>query len=104
MAGTDCPIYFLTPGLSLHTELEMMSKAGMSPTEVLKAATLNPARYFDMEEELGLIKEGYIADLLILDANPLENISNTQKINTVIKSGKSYDRATLDAMLRKGSE
>ncbi len=90
MAGTDTPIAFLTPGMSLHEELVVMSEAGIPNQEILKTATLNPARYFHLENELGSIKEGQWAGRLILDANPLDNIRNTQRINTVIKQGKVY--------------
>ena len=100
MAGTDCPIFFLTPGLSLHTELETLVRAGVTPLDVLKTATYNPARYFNMENELGTISEGKIADLLILDANPLMNISNTQKVNAVIKDGRYHSRSDLDKRLQ----
>ena len=99
MAGTDCPIFFLTPGRSLHEELAVLVKAGMSPIEVLKSATLNPARYFGLENELGLVQENMWADLLILDANPLEDINNTQQINAVFKQGKHYDRSALNDLL-----
>ncbi|MEE9362973.1 MAG: amidohydrolase family protein [Cellulophaga sp.] len=96
MAGTDCPIFFLTPGISLHQELAMLVKAGLSPLEALKTATFNPAKYFNLENELGLIKETMFADLVILDANPLENIHNTKRINAVIKQGKYYSREKLN--------
>ena len=95
MAGTDTPIFFLTPGLSLHQELYNLVQAGLSPLESLKTATYNPALYFEMENELGSIQEGYWADLLILSANPLEDIRNTQKINMVIKQGTILDREEL---------
>lgn len=101
MAGTDCPIFFLTPGRSLHEELVVLVRAGLSPLDALKTATLNPARYFNMEKELGSIKENMLADLLILDANPLEDIKNTQKINSVIREGFVYDRAGLDEILER---
>lgn len=101
MAGTDTPIGLLTPGRSLHHELAVMTEAGLSPMEALKTATLNPARYFDMEDELGSIEENMWADLIILDANPLENIQNTLKINTVIKQGKVYNREALDGILEE---
>ena len=99
MSGTDTPIFFLTPGLSLHEELINMVKIGLSPKEALATATTHPAKYFDMEEELGLVQTGMWADLILLDANPLEDISNTQKINTVIKQGAVYDRSALDQLL-----
>lgn len=99
MAGTDCPIFFLTPGYSLHQELRVLVDAGLSPLEALKTATYNPARYFNMEHELGSIKESYWADLLILDANPLENIDHTRRIHAVIKQGNYLDRSRLDQIL-----
>ena len=101
MAGTDCPIFFLTPGRSLHEELAVLVEAGLSPLEALRTATLNPARYFGMEGELGSLKEGMWADLLILNANPLENIAHTTDINAVVKQGTLYDRAKLDEILTR---
>lgn len=101
MAGTDCPIFYLTPGRSLHEELEVLVKAGLSPLEALKTATTNPAKYFNLENELGGVKETMWADLLILDANPLDDITNTQKINAVIKQGRYLGRSDLDEMLVK---
>jgi imidazolonepropionase-like amidohydrolase len=99
MAGTDTPIGYLTPGLSLHEELSQLVEAGLSPLEALKTATLNPAIYFNLDNELGWIGENTWADLLILDANPLENINNTKQINAVIKQGNFLDRAQLDEIL-----
>lgn len=101
MTGTDTPIAFLTPGLSLHEELAVLVKTGISPLEVLKAATYNPAKYFGMENELGSIKENRFADLLILNSNPLNDIENTRDINSVIKQGKVHDAAALTKMLNK---
>lgn len=98
MTGTDTPIGLLTPGRSLHHELKVMVDAGLTPMEALKAATLNPAKYFEMEDELGTIDEGKWADLLILDANPLENIENTLEIDAVIKKGEVYDQAALEEL------
>ena len=68
MAGTDTPIGWQTPGYSLHNELEMLVKSGFTSLEAIEAATYNPALYFNMEDKLGLIKEGYIADLIILSS------------------------------------
>ena len=101
MAGTDCPIFYLTPGRSLHEELEVLVKAGLSPLEALQTATINPAKYFHLENELGAVKEAMWADLLILDANPLDDIKNTQKIDAVIKQGHYMGRSDLDEMLGK---
>ena len=101
MAGTDTPIGFLTPGLSLHEELIVMVEAGLSPLEALKTATLNPAKYFSMESELGSIKEGMWADLLILTSNPLENIKNTQQIEWVVKQGKYFNQEALNQIRKR---
>lgn len=90
MAGTDTPLGFLIPGFSLHTELELLVESGMSELDALKSATINPSRYFKMENDLGLIKEGYIADLILLNKNPLNNIKNTLDIYAVIKDGEVY--------------
>lgn len=99
MAGTDSPIALLTPGYSLHEELAMLVKAGLTPLEAIKTATLNPAIYFNLQNELGAIEEGMWADLVLLDANPLENIANTKSINAVIKHGNYFDRMQLDTLL-----
>ena len=88
-AGTDTPIGFLIPGRSLHRELELFVMAGFSNLEALQSATVNPA-VFGVQDKLGRIKNGYRADLVILDENPLVNIKNTQKIFAVIKDGKFY--------------
>lgn len=99
MAGTDCPIAYLTPGYSLHEELAVLVESGLTPLEALKTATLNPARFFGMEETLGLIEKGYLADLVLLDANPLEDIRNTTKIRAMVRAGRYYSRRELDALL-----
>jgi imidazolonepropionase-like amidohydrolase len=96
MAGTDCPIFFLTPGLSLHEELRLLVESGLTPMEVLKTATLNPAKYFGLDNELGLIKEGFLADLVLLDANPIDDIENSKSIYAVIRNGMWRSRADLD--------
>ena len=101
MAGTDCPIFFLTPGRSLHEELVVLVEAGLSPLEAIKAATINPAKYFNLDNELGTIKEGKWADLIILNANPLEDIKNTTRIDGVIKQGNYFNRNKLDQILER---
>ncbi len=101
MAGTDTPIFFLTPGFSLHQELVLLVEAGLTPAQALEAATLAPARYFDLDEELGTIGPSKLADLVLLDANPLEDIANTQRVGAVISNGELYDRAALDELLEQ---
>ena len=104
MAGTDCPIFFLTPGFSLHEELVLLVKSGLTPMQAIEAATIRPAQYFNMENELGLVEKGMLADLLILDKNPLDDIKNTQKINAVIRDGKWFNRKDLDNILKELEE
>ena len=99
MAGTDCPIFFLTPGYSLHLELISLVDAGLTPLEALQAATIEPARYFGLEDQLGLIKTSYLADLILLTDNPLESIENTLHIEGLFKSGHWYDRQALEKLL-----
>lgn len=99
MAGTDTPIFFLTPGFSLHEELRLLVKGGLSPLKALEAATIRPAEYFNLQEKLGTIEAGKLADLVLLNANPLKEITNTQKITAVIKNGMFYSRNSLDSML-----
>ena len=87
IAGTDTPIGYLTPGYSLHKELELLFEAGMTTREVLRSATITPAEFLNMENQMGTIVEGKLADLVILNSNPLESISNTQDIHMVISKG-----------------
>jgi len=97
LAGTDANIAPAVPGFSLHEELEILNDIGMSPAEILQSSTSNPAAW--LNTPTGSIKKGNIANLLILDKNPLEDINNTRSINTVILKGDIYDRALLDDML-----
>lgn len=87
-AGTDVPINLSVPGYSLHSELDMLVRAGLTPLEALKAATVVPAEYFGLEDEMGEIKIGQVADLVLLDANPLDDINNTKSINRVFSAGE----------------
>ena len=100
MAGTDTPIGFLIPGLSLHQEIQELHESGLSELEALQTATINPAKYFNLENSLGRIKSGFIADLIILDKNPLESISNTKSIHAVIKEGNLMNRSYLDSLIK----
>lgn len=103
MAGTDTPIALLTPGYSLHEELKLLVKSGLTPLETIEAATVRPAQYFGLEDELGTVGEGKRADLILLDANPLEDIENTTAIRAVMKNGQLHDRAALDKMLESAA-
>jgi imidazolonepropionase-like amidohydrolase len=100
LAGTDTPAgVHIFPGYSLHEELQRFVAAGFTPLEALQTATINPARFFGMEDQAGTIEKGKFADLLLLSANPLEDIANTQKIAGVIANGRYFYRAELDKML-----
>lgn len=79
LAGTDLASNFLMPGFTLHDELGLMVEAGLSPFEALETATINPAKFLHLDKELGSVEKGKIADLVLLNANPLEDISNTKK-------------------------
>jgi imidazolonepropionase-like amidohydrolase len=100
LAGTDTPPgVYIFPGFSLHEELQRFVAAGFTPMEALQTATLNPAKFLGMDDRLGTIKKDRIADLVLLNANPLDDISNTQKIAAVIVNGRYLSRADLDRML-----
>jgi imidazolonepropionase-like amidohydrolase len=99
LAGTDSPAPFVFPGSSLHGELQLLVEAGLTPLQALQSATRNPAEFLRATKDLGTIEQGKSADLVLLDANPLEDIRNTRKIRAVILRGKFLDRAALDNLL-----
>jgi imidazolonepropionase-like amidohydrolase len=99
LAGTDTGNPFCFPGFSLHEELALLVIAGLTPVEALRSATLNPAKFLGLDKTLGTIEQGKVADLVLLDANPLEDVRNTQRINAVISNGRLFDRKALDKML-----
>lgn len=86
-AGTDTPIGLGIPGWSLHTELELLVRAGLTPLEALHAATVQAAGFLNLEDEVGRIAPGMRADLLLLDADPLADIAHTRKIHRVMLAG-----------------
>ncbi|GAC1634262.1 MAG: amidohydrolase family protein [Candidatus Acidiferrum sp.] len=99
LAGTDSAAPYVIPGFSLHEELALLVKAGLTPMEALQAATRNPAEVLGHLDSKGTIAVGKYADLVLLDANPLADIHNTQKVRAVILSGKLLDRLQLDGLL-----
>jgi hypothetical protein len=100
MAGTDtAPGVYIMPGFSLHDELANFVEAGFTPMESLQTATSNPARFLGMEASLGSVKPGKVADMVLLSANPLEDIRNTRKISIVVANGQVLDRAALNQIL-----
>jgi imidazolonepropionase-like amidohydrolase len=99
LAGTDTPNPYCFPGFSVHDELQLMVKAGFTPMEAIQAATRNPAKFLGMLDSLGAIEQGKVADMVLLDANPLQDISSTQRINAVVVNGRLLDKKAIDAML-----
>ncbi len=97
IAGTDSGGNLVVPGFSIHDELQSLNRGGMSPAQTLASATVNPAQL--MNSNAGIIEAGRRADLLLLNDNPLVNIANTRKIDTVITNGRVHRRQQLDAML-----
>jgi imidazolonepropionase-like amidohydrolase len=102
MAGTDTGAsnQNMFPGFSLHDELTFLVKGGLTPLEALQCATLNAAKWLNRLDTLGTVEPGKLADLVLLDADPLQDIHNTTKISEVFLGGKEFDRAALDQMLR----
>ncbi|WP_077602492.1 amidohydrolase family protein [Oceanobacillus sojae] len=98
VAGTDTPGGFYTfPGMGLHRELEILVEIGLTESEALQAATIKAAGSIQLED-VGSINEGKIADLLLLNNNPLEDIKHTKDIHSIIKGGKQYRQ---EEILRK---
>jgi|SRR5215813_170541 len=98
LAGTDLGFAYIYPG-DLIKELEFFVQAGLTPLEALRTATINPARFLNKEKELGSVEAGKVADLVLLDSNPLDDIHNLRAIRAVVFNGKLFDRAKLDAIL-----
>ncbi len=92
LVGTD----YIIAGADVHRELAQLVLAGLTPAEALRAATVKPAEYFGLQQQFGVIAIGAVADLILLDANPLEDIRNTQRIEAVIFNGNLYDRTAID--------
>jgi imidazolonepropionase-like amidohydrolase len=102
MAGTDTAAgVHIFPGFSLHQELALFVRAGLTPLQALQTATYNPALFLNRLADAGTVEKGKLADLVLLDANPLDNIDNTRRIRAVVLAGRYFDRAALDRMLRR---
>jgi Amidohydrolase family len=99
LAGTDVGNAWLVPGDSLHRELALLVEAGLTPMEALQSATRNAADFIGRSKDLGTVEKGKIADLVLLDANPLDDIQNTRKIRAVLTRGTYLARDELDRML-----
>jgi Amidohydrolase family len=100
LAGTDSGNPFCFPGFSLHDELALLVESGLTPLAALQAATRNAAIFMNAADRYGTVSKGKIADLVLLDANPVQDIHNTTKIAEVFLNGTEFDRKALDGILR----
>lgn len=99
MPGTDVAVLLIYPGFSLHDELRLLvSDVGLTPMEAIVSATRYPAEFFGMQKTLGTIEKGKIADLVLLDANPLDDIGNTKRIDAVVLNGKYFSKRAIENM------
>lgn len=108
MTGTDGGS-MMAPGLTLQQEFAELSKAGLSPLKILQMTTIDPAQYLDREDTMGTVEAGRNADLVVLDANPVDDVENLHRISAVVRAGTHYSAAELAALklraaLRNGSE
>lgn len=101
LLGSDSPQIFNVPGFAIHRELEYLVDAGLTPFEALQTGTVNAWQFLERNGEIGTVQVGAVADLMLLDANPLIDIKNTRRIHGVMVGGRWLGRAELDAMLRK---
>lgn len=103
IAGSDCGAFnsFVYPGQSLHEELIAMVNAGLTPQQALQTSVINGPKFFALDNYYGSIDAGKVADLLVLDENPLDNIAATKEISTVIKKGTIYDQPSINEMVQK---
>ena len=99
LAGTDTPP-FVFPGFGLHDELALLVEGGVTPLGALQAATRNPALFLAIADRFGSVAPGKVADLVLLDADPLKDIHNATKISEVFLGGKEFDRVALDQLLK----
>jgi imidazolonepropionase-like amidohydrolase len=100
LTGTDAPLRNSPPGFGLHEEMMLLARGGMTPFEVIRAATWEPARFFRMLDSAGTIESGKLADLVLLDANPLKDIRNTRRISAVVANGRLFNSAERAKLLR----
>jgi imidazolonepropionase-like amidohydrolase len=102
LAGTDAGSVLVYPGFGLHEELRrLVEDVGLSPRDALWSATVGPARFARLDDRLGTLAAGKIADIVLLDADPLTDIRNTRRIFAVVQAGRLFSRAELDELLRQ---
>jgi hypothetical protein len=100
LAGTDTGNPYCFPGFSLHDELALLVESGLTPLAALQSATVSPAKFMNAADRYGSVASGKIADLVLLDADPLTDIHNTAKISEVFVEGKEFSRTMLDELLK----
>jgi imidazolonepropionase-like amidohydrolase len=100
LTGTDAPLRNSPPGFGMHEEMLLLVRGGMTPYEALRAATLAPARFLNATDSMGTVEKGKLADLVLLDADPLLDISNTRRITAVIANGRYYGSVERERLLR----
>ncbi len=104
LLGSDAPQLFNVPGFSIQHEIKGMLNAGLTPLEIIQSGTINPAQYFDALEEFGQVKEGLSADLIILQENPLKNLSALKQIEGVLVKGQWLSKQMIEEKLEKIAE
>lgn len=102
LSGTDAPLRNSPPGFGLHEELQLLNQGGIPPFDVLKIATWEPANYFGMTDSVGTVEPGRVADLVLLDADPLRDIRNTRRIAAVIANGHLFAGEDREKLLHAG--
>jgi len=100
LLGSDAPQLFNVPGFSIHHEIEGMLTSGLTPLEIIQTGTVNPARFFDMESDFGQLKEGMAADILLVNSNPVEDISALKDLSGVIVRGVWLSKEAIDQKLQ----
>jgi imidazolonepropionase-like amidohydrolase len=103
LTGTDAPLRNSPPGFGLHEELALLVQGGMSPFDVISAATIEPARYFGMLDSAGTIAPGKLADLVLLAGNPLRDIRQTRRIVAVVANGRLIDAKEREELARSAA-
>jgi imidazolonepropionase-like amidohydrolase len=99
LAGTDILNPYVFPGFSLHDELALLVQSGLTPLAALQTATANPAKFLKLSDSLGTVEKGKMADLVLLEANPLEDIANTRRISAVVVNGRYLPKEALQKLL-----
>lgn len=104
LAGTDLTIPYTYPGFSVHDEMELFVTAGLTPLQALQTATTHPVEFFGLQQTMGSVTPGKLAELVLLDDNPLTDIRSANRISAVITHGKLLRRPELDAMMSRAAE